>query len=443
GGFSGGSGSGGAGSGSDHELSVDVEYESADGDNWSRVIRRTLDLDGEPDGLPAQLTLDDNDEGEREVQLRADYVRPWGQGGSLEIGYQARVQDTDEDRVLQVFDNDQVIQAPTESTLTGFGYRETFHSLYGTASRTMGKLNAQVGLRAERADTRLTVPETDEEFENGYFSLFPSANLRWDLGGGRDVRLSYSRRVRRPQPGILNPVDRSNDPLNRYVGNPDIDPQYTSSLSLETSWTSTFGTLRFSPYYRKTTDDWTQIKTVDAQGVSTVTWENLASVESYGSSLTASIRPIGGISGNVSVSGSREIRNASNLSTDYSGDAMRWSARGNLSGRITEKLAVQAMGYYTPARDVPQGRISSSLMTHVGLRQTFLKDRATVNLMVTDPFNLYRSSFETRDPTHIQIGRSRWSARSAVLSFSYSFGSPPKDRRSNDEEEQADEQVIR
>jgi hypothetical protein len=421
---------------------VDVEYESADGDNWSRVIRRTLDLAGQPDGLPPELTLDDNDEGEREVQLRADYVRPWGRGGSLELGYQARVQDTDEDRLLEVFSNGDETGIGL-TTLTGFGYRETFHSLYGTASRTMGKLNAQVGLRAERADTRLTVPETDEKFDHGYFSLFPSANLRWDLGGGRDVRLSYSRRVRRPSPGILNPVDRSNDPLNRSVGNPDIDPQYTSSLSLETSLTSTFGTLRFSPYYRKTTDDWTQIKTVDADGVSTVTWENLASVESYGTSLTASIRPIGGISGNVSVSGSREIRNASNLSTDYSGDAMRWSARGNLSARVTEKLAVQAMGYYTPARDVPQGRISSSLMTHVGLRQTFLKDRATVNLMVTDPFNLYRSSFETHDPTHIQIGRSRFSARSAVLSFSYSFGSPPKERRSNDDEEQQDEQVIR
>jgi hypothetical protein len=448
GGFSGGGGSGpgggggAGGGGSDHELSVDVEYESANGDNFSRIIRRTLELDGDPSALPEQLTLDENDEGEREVQLRADYVRPWGQGGSLELGYQARVQDTDEDRVLEIFaDGSETVAAIT--TLTGFGYRETFHSLYGTASRVIGKMSAQVGLRAERADTRLTVPETDEQFENSYFSLFPSANLRYDLGGGRDVRLSYSRRVRRPQPGILNPVDRSNDPLNRIVGNPDIDPQYTSSLSLETSWTGTFGTLRLSPYYRRTTDDWTQIKRVDAQGVSTVTWENLASVESYGTSLSASFRPIHGISGNASVSGSREVRNASNLSTDFSGDAMRWSARGNLSARITEKLALQAMGYYTPARDVPQGRISSSLMTHVGMRQTLMRDRLTLNLMVTDPFDLYRSSFETRDPTHVQIGRSRFTARSAVFSLSYSFGSPPRDRRSTEEEEQPAEQVIR
>ncbi len=101
------------------------------------------------------------------------------------------------------------------------------------------------------------------------------------------------------------------------------------------------------------------------------------------------------------------------------------------------------MGYYTPARDVPQGRISSSLMTHVGLRQSFWRDRATLNLMVTDPFDLYRSSFETRDPTHIQIGRSRWSARMAVLSFSYSFGNPGRDRRTGEEEEQPEEQIIR
>lgn len=442
GGFGGpGGGGGGAGLG-EHELSLSAEYESGDQDNWSRVRREYLDTFGDPAQLPIELRLDDNAEGEREVQLSADYVRPWGgPGGRLELGYRAEVRDTDEDRVLEIFaDEDEAVAALT--TVTGFGYRETLHSAYGTASRTLGDFSVQAGLRAEMVDTRLALDETDETYENSYFSLFPSANLRYDMGGGREVRLSYSRRVRRPQPGVLNPINRSNDPLNRSVGNPDIDPQYTNSLSLETSWTSTFGSLRFSPYWRKTTDDWTQIKTVDAQGVSTVTWENLASVESYGTSLTASIRPIGGVSGNVSVSGSREMRDASNLAVDYSGDYMRWSARGNVSARVTESLAVQGMGYYTPARDVPQGRISSSLMTHFGLRQQFWRGRATLNLMVTDPFDLYRSSFETRDPSHVQIGRSRFSARAATLSFSYSFGRPPSDRGSN-EEEQSEEPGIR
>jgi hypothetical protein len=93
---------------------------------------------------------------------------------------------------------------------------------------------------------------------------------------------------------------------------------------------------------------------------------------------------------------------------------------------------------------VPQGRISSSLMTHVGIRQQLLNDRVTINLMVTDPFDLYRSSFTTRDPSHIQIGRSRWSARAAVLSASYSFGRPPRGRDGRSgEDEQPEESVIR
>jgi Outer membrane protein beta-barrel family/Carboxypeptidase regulatory-like domain/TonB-dependent Receptor Plug Domain len=427
----------------DHELSLDVEYQSGDNDSFSRVRRRSLDLAGDVSALPVELTLDDFDQTEREVEVNANYVRPWGEGGRFELGYRGEMQDTDESRALDIYsDEDETVA--TVSTLTGFGYREVFHSAYATASRQMGRLSAQVGLRAEQADTRLELTGLTDTYENSYFSLFPSANVRYDLGQGRELRLAYSRRVRRPQVWVLNPINRSNDPLNRNVGNPDIDPQYTHALSLDASWTATFGTLRFSPYYRRTVDDWAQIKTVDAQGVSTVTWENLASTESYGTSLTASVRPIGGVSGNLSVSGSREVRNASNLAQNYSGENMRYSARANVSARVTETLALQAMGNYTPRYEVAQGTISSSLMTHVGIRQQLMNDRVTLNLMVTDPFDLYRSEFTTRDPTHIQIGRSRWSARAATLSVAYSFGRPPRDRRGgNAEEEQQEEQVIR
>lgn len=411
----------------DHELSFDVHRETGDSENRSRVRRRTLGLDGAAAELPVELTLDGNDEGEDETEVSAYYVRPFGEGGRIEAGYRGEVQDEDESRVLDVF-ADEGQPLASASTRTGYGYREVLHSAYATASRQMGRISAQLGLRAERADTRLTLAETDSVYENAFFSLFPSANVRWDAGGGRELRLSYSRRVRRPQVWVLNPVNRSNDPLNRFVGNPRIDPSYTHSLSLDASVTTTWGTLRFSPYYRRTVDEWAQIRAVDAQGVSTSTWENLASTESYGTSLTASVRPVRGISGNASVSGSREVRNASNLAGDYSGDNLRWSARANVSANVTGSLAMQAMANYTPAFEVPQGRVSSSLMTHVGLRQQLMNDRVTVNLMMTDPFDLYRSSFTSRDPTFVQIGRSRWRARAAVLSASYSFGRPPRDR---------------
>ena len=162
---------------------------------------------------------------------------------------------------------------------------------------------------------------------------------------------------------------------------------------------------------------------MDEQGVSTLTWENLASVDAYGTSLTASLRQVHGISGHVSLSGSREVRDASNLATDYSGTSMRWSARSNVSARVTPALSVQGMLYYSPARAVAQGRISSSFMSHFGLRQQLGDGKTSIHLMLTDPFDLYRSNFTTRDPTVVQIARDRPQVRQARLSLSHRLGS--------------------
>ena len=65
----------------------------------------------------------------------------------------------------------------------------------------------------------------------------------------------------------LNPVDRSTDPSIRRVGNPDIEPQFTNSLSLDASWTLPFGTVRLAPYYRSSRNGWAEMTTVDDRGV--------------------------------------------------------------------------------------------------------------------------------------------------------------------------------
>jgi hypothetical protein len=411
-----------------HELEVEVRFQRESSDDYrdDRKLMRTVE--GELAALPVEWTLDDGDRGDGELSAKLDYTRPWGELGQLEVGYRAEVEDTDDAQLRRIFE-DVGAEAPRSATDRGFAHREVFNSADLTLSRKVKRLTLQGGARLERADTRLTLPGTGESYENDYASVFPSAHVTYDLRNGRRVRLSYSRRIRRPPPWVLNPTNRSTDPLNRRVGNPDIDPQYTSALSLEMSWSGQTGTLRFSPYVRRTVDDWTQIRTVDAQGVATERWENLASIEAYGTSLTASLRPVHGISGHVSVSGSREARDASNLATDYSGTALRWSSRGNLSARLTPSLSVQGMAAYTPAREVPQGRISSSLMTNFGLRQQLWDRKAALSFTVSDPFALYRSTFETRDPTLVQTERSRPRMREARLSLSYRFGSGPERRR--------------
>ena len=419
-----------------HEFEVQLRMEGDGEDRDSRIRNQILTLTGEDAGLPDEFTTDITNEDQSQNSLRADYTRPLGEEGQIEVGYRGEISDTDNGRIQQIFPDPEAT-VPISSTDVGFGYREVFNSGYVSASQKLGPVRLQGGLRSELANTRLTLPGDGGTFERSYTSIFPNAHLTYDFDGGREVRISYSRRIRRPNAGILNPTNRSTDPLNRRVGNPDIDPQYTESVNLEASWAGQVGTLRLSPYYRHTTNDWAEIKSVDTLGVSTVTWENLTEVDSYGSSFTASLRPIGPVNGSMSVSAYREERNASNLALDFSGTSMRYSAHSNLMARITPTLNVQAMMYYTPARDVAQGHISSSFMMNFGLRKQLLGKKATLNLMTTDPFDLYRSSFETSDPTHVQIGRSSFSQRRAVLTLSYSFGRLPKSQsQSNQQQDQ-------
>ncbi len=434
--------------GDDHELTLEVDAELGDEDERRRIVRRALALTGS-EADPTDLTLEDVEEGEREVALELDYVRPWGQGGKIEAGYRARLADTDEERAGAVHPGGQEGAAP-ELDVTGYDLRERVHSAYVTLARGFGPLLVQGGLRAEHASLRLE-PLEGGTVERSHPDLFPSANLRYDLGGGREVRLSYARRIRRPRAWVLSPVNRSSDPLTRVVGNPELQPQDVHSVTFEAGWSGALGSLRLSPYYRRTVDEWTQIRRVDAQGVSTRTWDNLASVDAYGSSVTASLRPTRGISGHVSVSGAREVRHGGDLSVaDASGTSMRWNVRGNVSARASRTLALQGMMFWSPARDVPQGRVSSMLMTHVGARQQLLGERLTVNLMVTDPLDLQRTSFEARDPTFLQVGRSSFRARSGVLTLTYTFGraarardrDPSRDRPDDEPQQEPEEPML-
>lgn len=404
----------------EHELEIELEVERGRQRDDSREERTG---EGElEDGalIPADLTLEEERELEDQVSLGVDYARPWGERGGIEVGWDVDWSKNDRDRLIRLIEDPDGVRDETV-TDRGYAQRETRQSVYTTLQRRMGDVSLQVGLRMEHLDRRFELPDA-EPFERQYTDLFPSANLSWRMDDQRSLRASYSRRTRRPGVSVLNPVNTSTDPLNRSVGNPDIDPSFVHSFSLNARWSLSTGSLRLSPYYRRTTNEWARITTVDDQGVSTRTYENVASGERYGASLTYSLRRRDGWGGNVSVAASREVRDASNLAERYSGTSLRLSSRANVNGRLTEDLSVQANLSYSPPTDLPQGRSDARYRADLGLRYQLLDDRGSVRLSLRDPFGLQRSSSQLRDVDYILIGRSRESTRSAQVSVSWALG---------------------
>jgi hypothetical protein len=349
-----------------------------------------------------------------------DYTRPYSATGRIEVGVRTGFESADDDRLAHTFEqiDGELVGSTTER---GIAQRQFTGSVYTTVRQSFGNVSAQVGVRAENRGLEFDLP-TGETITRNDVDYFPSANVAYRVDG-RQLRLSYSRRIGRPGVSVLNPIDTSTDPAARRVGNPDIEPRYTHSINLHASISGAYGNVRLAPYYQRTVNDWAPITTVDAQGVSTRTYENLLSGESYGASLTWSMRQRDGWGGNVSVSGRQTTRDASNLADRYSGSFFRWSTRANLNARIFADLTAQTNLRYSPPTDLPQGRSSAEYRADMGVRYRILDGRGSVRLSLEDPFGVRGSSSRLQDLTYIQIGRNEPVTGSAQLSVSYSFGS--------------------
>jgi hypothetical protein len=434
------SGAGGGGA----EWSVELRRNVNVVDNTNESARHSLSPDGAVVDLAPELTFAGQGQGQSGLSLEANLRRRWGESGQVEAGYRGSLRKTGDDFRRWVDASGD--PGAADEAVGDFRQRERIHAGFLSVSRQLGRLYVQAGLRGEQAEMRRSLPLAGEAFESGYWNVFPNALVSTQLGTGGQLSLSYSRRVDRPWGGILNPATPILDPLNRRIGNPYLMPRYTHSLTLSVTRTGRLGTLQFSPYYRRTVDSWDQVRTVDEAGVSTVTWENLATISSYGGSVSASLMPMGRVSGFLSLSGYREVRDASNLRPDFSGSSNQLSVVSTASVRATSALSVQGTLTYLPARNLPQGRISPLVFSTLGVRQQLRRGRGAVTLSVVDPFELQRFTFTTRDRTHVQIGSSTFSARRALIGLSYSFGRPPQRKqrgRPEDGEQEREVRVIR
>ena len=405
-----------------HEFTIDLRRYFGGNTNENRIRKLLADATA-----PVELTYTDLEQDNAETSLSADYTRPLGKG-KMDVGARIAGRGNDYDNNTEIFANESATD-PTRATRNFYEYDERFNSLYITASHPYKKFGFTAGLRAEFATTEFELPDSAVAIKNKYETLFPSASLSYDFGKGRTARINYGKRIGRPWPDILNPYVPVTDPLNRRVGNPYLRPNYTHSITADFSKVGTRGTLRLAPYWRTTVDQWMDIKTVDANGVSTVTWANVAQVTTFGTSLTASLRPTpnGKVSGSTTFNLFREERDADALvGNDYIKSATRWSANVNGQFKLDDNTNMQGNFNYHPPRTLLQGKMSAMMWNSIGVRRQFMEKKASLNVNVNDPFDLSRWNFQTNDRTHTQLSKSKFSNRQASISFTYNWGKPPQ-----------------
>jgi outer membrane receptor protein involved in Fe transport len=110
---------------------------------------------------------------------------------------------------------------------------------YSTYSNQIKNFGYQLGLRVESSRYDGVLPDLNQRFSIDFpVSLFPSVFLTQKMKKSQDLQLNYTRKINRPNFFQLYPFTDYSDSLNLSRGNPNLVPEFTSSLEL--SYQKTF-----------------------------------------------------------------------------------------------------------------------------------------------------------------------------------------------------------
>ncbi|MDX1446322.1 outer membrane beta-barrel family protein, partial [Lishizhenia sp.] len=264
---------------------------------------------------------------------------------------------------------------------------------------------------------------TNENYENNYFSFFPSAHITYKLKKKLELTASYSRRINRPNSRNLNPFPNYSDPLNLRVGNPALNPEYINSY--EVGVLQDWKKLNFSStaYFRHTTDVIQRIKEFYDDGTSAVKFVNLSEKYNYGIEMVGVYRPFKIWKNIISFNayGTQYKDNSVQNVTNNAG--FSWNVKLNSTIDLFKNTTtVQLTTSYVAKRITAQGYIQPKRGIDISVNRRFFDKKLTLGLQLQDVFNNKGFVIWIDQPDVQQYSEYKWQSRRLRFNISYKFG---------------------
>jgi outer membrane receptor protein involved in Fe transport len=366
------------------ELSLQVTYNQSP-DEADMATRQDL-LDDEWTDTLQNILNYRRYEGEMEKEFRGDldfkYTLP--NKGFIEAGFQTRLEHSDIDYQYFDFDTlagDWILNTDYSSR---FDFVHDIQALYATYAHEFKSFSIKGGLRAEYTHRELDETGGEEDYLFEQFDIYPSAYFTYKLPLDQQVQLSYSKRVNRPRPNMLNPYPNFSDAFSSFTGNPELEPEYAHAMEL--NYQKYFGAsyITVESYYRITTNKMTRIQALDDQGVLILTMDNIDDDRSLGIEASADIRIKKWLNINPVVTVYDYKLNSSENGEESSRSSTNWDAGLEVTADLKTSTRLRfTMDYEGPSVTVDGTREGTFFMGFAA-RQNFLDNNLSLTLNIRD-----------------------------------------------------------
>ena len=163
---------------------------------------------------------------EKETELRADYTQPFKKNVILDVGSKVTFYDISSNS--QVLKLDGPGNYVTDTYLSdNVNYHQKVYAFYSELTFPVFKwFDAKIGERYERTDINSYYSDAQQQEKiPGYNTFVPSVFFMKKLNDNSQIKLSYSKRIERPDYRDLNPFINTSDPKNLSTGNIHLSPE--------------------------------------------------------------------------------------------------------------------------------------------------------------------------------------------------------------------------
>jgi len=364
----------------------------------------------------------DNNAHSIEHTFQADYVKPIIYKFKLEMGlkYILRRNVSTTDALAYDYINQQFVI--DSSQINDFDYTQNIYASYLTVNKNIKKFGFKAGLRVEDVfiDGTFT-SKSFTNFKNTNLEFVPSATISYQINQSNNLRLSYSKRIQRPDIWYLNPFVNTSDPLNIYFGNPNLSPERFHNFELNFGSFSKLGNINitlFNSFSNNGIDRWS----VKENNVIKSSYGNIDKIQNWGISSYISIKLGKKVSTNINGSVTYSTINV-NDNSGLKNEGWGYNIYSNLQYTIVKGLKVTGYGalYQNPARL----QYKSSLFYNVGVSigKDLMNSKMSITLSARNVFwKEMKYTYKSSGSNYSQKSEMFRPGYNLSFSISYRFG---------------------
>ena len=369
-----------------------------------------------------------------ETELKIDYTQPLKKDVLLGVGSKATYYNINSTSSVSGYQPNLQSYQPDQSLSNDLTYHQKVYAFYSELSFPVATLfQAKIGGRYERTEIDSYYSNAQEQVKvPGYNTFVPSVFLSKKVTDNQTIKLSYSKRIERPDYEDLNPFVNTNDPKNLTAGNSNLQPEIGHRYEVGYNRDLGKGGSAMVNFFYRINDHDIQpyivyypsytVGDTTYTNVTVATRQNIGMEKNLGLNLFADVH----ITSKLSLRSNVFLFRRHTINTlDKGYDYTSFNYRVNMNGsyQFTNTLVAEFFGNFNSPRHEAQGTYPSFTTYSIAARKQFWKKKGSLALTANNFLNEYVNQKSVLFGPGFSVNSIRKIPfRSIGLNFTWKFG---------------------